>query len=107
MTINTTPLPTKKGEFRVLILAAMPKEYSMLTSWLENPHVLASFDTQAHIGKIKKAECLTVTTGIGKVNAAVRTYHAQLPIMTCGAAKAINSDKCKTALRCMRLTNGF
>jgi len=97
MTINTTPLPTKKGEFRVLILAAMPKEYSMLTSWLENPHVLASFDTQAHIGKIKKAECLTVTTGIGKVNAAVRTYHAQLQfqpdlIVNVGVCGALMAD---------------
>lgn len=97
MATNESSLPTKQEEFRVLLLSAMPKEYSLLTQWLEQPHVLASFNTMAHIGNIGDAECLTVMTGIGKVNAAVRTYQAQLQfqpdlILNIGVCGALQSD---------------
>jgi MTA/SAH nucleosidase len=88
---------TMKEEFRVLVLTAMSNEYALVLPWLEQPHVLSSFNTTAHLGNVGNAECLTVMTGIGKVNAAVRAYQAQLQfqpnlILNVGVCGALQPD---------------
>lgn len=96
MATSENPSATSHEEFRLLILAAMPKEYSLIMPWLEQPHASASFTTTAYVGNIGTAECLIVMTGIGKVNAAVHAYQAQLQfqpdlilnIGVCGALMA-------------------
>lgn len=97
MATNANLSATNHEEFRLLILAAMPKEYGLIMPWLEQPHALASFTTTAYVGNIGAAECLIVMTGIGKVNAAVRAYQAQLQfqpdlILNIGVCGALRTD---------------
>ena len=96
MAIGKDAVPDKR-EFRVLLLAAMPKEYDLVLSWLEQPHALASFDTTAYVGSMGATECLLVMTGIGKVNAALRAYQGQLQfqpdlVINVGVCGALNPN---------------
>lgn len=86
-----------KGELRVLLLTAMPKEYDLVLSWLEGAHALASFDTPAYVGSLGSVECLLIQTGIGKVNAALRSYQGQLQfqpnlVINVGVCGALNPN---------------
>ncbi|MGP1363126.1 MAG: 5'-methylthioadenosine/S-adenosylhomocysteine nucleosidase [Bacteroides sp.] len=88
---------SERKDFRLMLLMAMPKEYSLVLPWLNSAHALSFFDTLAHLGKFASTECLLLLTGIGKVNAALRAYQAQLQfqadlVLNLGVCGALKDD---------------
>ncbi|MCH5240417.1 MAG: 5'-methylthioadenosine/adenosylhomocysteine nucleosidase [Muribaculaceae bacterium] len=65
---------------KILILAAMDKEISLLVNLLENPVEGCVKDINFHKGRIHHHEVTIAKCGIGKVNSAVNTYKLILDI---------------------------